>query len=167
MDRRSLLFLSAALALAACDQFGGDKVEVSGNVAAANASIGNASVTAAPSDAGITSSRSFAGLTGGNTGGDAGKDPGGAVQAGSGQGAIDPRFVGRWTDTGDCKAVMELRPDGTFVGSNGIEGTWRVDGADLNFSANGQVIPLRIDSVAQDRIVTTDAEGNTGPSTRC
>jgi len=163
MNHKTFLLLAAACALAGCDLLQGDKVEVSGNVAA-NAS-GNASATA-PSSAGLTSSRSLAGLTGGGISGDGGKDPN-AIPAGAGQGVIDPRLVGSWTDTGDCKAVMELRPDGTFLAANGLVGTWRVAGGTLNFTANGENIPLRLDSIEQDRIVTTNAEGNTGPSTRC
>ena len=164
MNPKTFLLLAAAGALAGCDLLQGDTVEVSGNLAA-NASSGNASA-AAPSSAGLTSSRSLAGLTGEGISADGGKDPN-AIPAGAGQGVIDPRLIGRWTDTGDCKAVMELRPDGTFLASNGLVGTWRVAGNTLNFSANGENIPLRLDSVGQDRIVTTNAQGNTGPSTRC
>src|SRR5688572_32710989 len=122
MNHKTFLLLAAAGALAGCDLLQGDKAEVSGNVAATNAS-GNA-VAAAPSSAGLTSSRSLAGLTGEGAPGAGGKDPA-AIPAAAGQGVIDPRLVGRCTDTGDCKAVMELRPDGTFLASNGLVGTWR------------------------------------------
>jgi hypothetical protein len=164
MNGKIIFPIAAMVALGACDYFQGDRVEATNNVANTSASAGNESAVAAPSGAGISSSRSLAGLSGGGAGG--GKDPGGAIEAGS-AGTIDPRFVGRWTDNGDCKQVMELRPDGTFLASSGVTGTWRVEGGELNFVTNDGVIPLRIDSVEPDRIVTTNAEGNTGPSTRC
>ena len=165
MTKRIILLIVAATALGACDLFEGERVEVSNNAATANMSSGNSSTTATTS-AGISSSRSLAGLSGGS-GGDGGKDPGGAIQAGAGDGVIDPRFVGNWTDNGDCKQVMELRPDGTFLASSGLTGTWRVGEGELHFNANGELTTLRIDSVEPNRIVTTNAEGNTGPSTRC
>ncbi len=165
---KTLLLLTAACALAGCDLLQGDKVEVSGGNAAANASAGNASAAAAPASAGITSSRSLAGLTGGGSAGagDGGKDPSGAIPAGATQGVVDPRLVGRWTDTGDCKVTVELRPDGSFVANNG-GGRWAVEGDDLVFSGNGQTYRLRLDTVEADRIGTTDQEGRSGQSTRC
>ena len=162
---RTILLILAAGALAGCDLLQGDKVEVSANVAAGNAASGNASASAAPSSAGITSSRSLAGLTGGSSGGDGGKDPG-AIPAGASQGVADPRLVGRWTDTGDCKLTVELLPDGTFVSNNG-GGRWAVEGDTLVFSGNGRSYRMRLDSVEADRIVTTDQEGRAGQSTRC
>lgn len=169
MNRKTLILLAAASALAGCDLLQGDKVEVSGNVAATNAS-GNASAAATPASAGITSSRSLAGLTGGDGGtsdgaGDGGKDPG-AIPAGAAQGIVDPRLVGSWTDTGDCKVTVELRPDGSFVANNG-GGRWAVEGDVLVFSGNGQTYRLRLDRVEADRIQTTDQDGRTGQSTRC
>ena len=166
MNHKTFLLLAAAGALAGCDLLQGDKAEVSGNVAATNAS-GNAAA-AAPSSAGLTSSRSLAGLTGeGAPGADAGgKDPQ-AIQAGASQGIIDPRFVGLWTDNGDCKQASELRADGAFLAANGAAGRWQVVGGELVFTGQGGESRLRVESVEPDRIVTTNAEGNTGPSTRC
>jgi hypothetical protein len=166
MNRQTLLLLAAACALAGCDLLPGDKVEVSGN-AAANASAGNASAAAAPASAGITSSRSLAGLTGGDSAGagDGGKDPD-AIPAGATRGLVDPRLVGSWTDTGDCKVTVELRPDGSFVANTG-GGRWAVEGDDLVFSGNGQTYRLRLDAVEADRIRTTDQDGRSGQSTRC
>ena len=168
MIGKTLLLLPAACALAGCDLLQGDKVEVSGN-AAANASAGNASAAAAPASAGITSSRSLAGLTGGSAGAapsDGGKDPSGAIPAAATPGVVDPRLVGSWTDTGDCKATVELRPDGSFVANTG-GGRWAVEGDDLVFSGNGQTYRLRLDAVEADRISTTDQDGRSGQSTRC
>jgi hypothetical protein len=168
MKPLTLLAATALLALAGCDRIPflqGDQVEANG--AATNAAAGNASANVAPGDAGITSSRSLAGLSG-NTGEGApgGKDPI-AVQAGSPQGRVDPRLVGRWTDNGDCKVAAELRPDGVFVAPNGAEGRWEVAGSDLVFRGAGGEFRLRLDEVEPDRIVTTNQQGQTGGSTRC
>ena len=173
MTRPILLAATASLALAGCDQIpffrgsGGD-----GNSAAANASSGNASASA-PANAGIGQSRSLAGLSGnqgqagqGGQSGQGGKDPT-AIPASSSEGGVDPRLVGRWTDTGDCKAVTELRPDGTFVASGGGVGRWEVNGNELVFSGNGNEFRLRIESIEPGRVVTTTAEGQSGASTRC
>jgi hypothetical protein len=162
--RHLILASTAILALAGCDRLpflGGGDVEANGSVAAGNGA--NASNAAA--DAGITSSRSFAGL-GNDTQGQGGKDPA-AVQTASAGGAVDPRLVGRWTDNGDCKVVTEFRPDGTFVASNGNVGNWAVEGNDLIFSRNGESMRLRLDSIEANRIVTTTPQGQSGPSTRC
>lgn len=171
MTRPTLLAATALLALAGCDRIpflqggGGD-----GNAsAAANASSGNAAA-AAPAGAGIGQSRSLAGLAG--NGGEArpagpgGKDPT-AIPARSSEGGVDPRLVGRWTDNGDCKAVTELRPDGTFVATTGVVGRWEVNGNELVFSGNGNEYRLRIESLEPGRVVTTSPEGQSGASTRC
>ena len=170
MKRLTTLSATAMLLLAGCDQIPflqGDKVEVSGNAASSNASTaGNGSTSA---DAGITSSRSLAGLTGGATAGqsgEGGKDPSGAIPAGS-RGGIDPRLVGRWSDDGSCKDVVELHADGTFTGTNGGNGRWAVDGDQLVFWGPGGEVRLQLNSVGSDRIVNTDAQGNTGQTTRC
>ena len=162
MKKLTLAAVSAMLALAACDQIPflqGDRDQA--NAASTNAAGGNA---AAAADAGITSSRSLAGL-GGNQAGQGGKDPG-AVPAGA-QGQADPRLVGRWTDNGDCKQSAELRPDGSFVAPNGATGGWSVTGDELTFTgANGE-FRLHLDEVGPDRIVSTNQEGQRGISTRC
>jgi hypothetical protein len=170
MTRPTLLAAIALLALAGCDRIpflqGGGGGEA--NSAAANAS-GNASA-AAPANSGIGQSRSLAGLSGNSgqagQGGQGGKDPT-AIPASSSEGGVDPRLVGRWTDTGDCKTVTELRPDGTFVATSGVVGRWEVNGNDLIFSGNGNEYRLRIDSLEPGRVVTTTPEGQSGASTRC
>ena len=173
MTRPTLLAATALLAVAGCDQipfFQGGGGNESAN--AANASAANASA-AAPANAGIGQSRSLAGLSGsggqagqGAQGGQGGKDPT-AIPASSSEGGVDPRLVGRWTDTGDCKAVTELRPDGTFVASGGGVGRWAVNGNEIVFSGNGNEYRLRIESLEPGRVVTTSPEGQTGASTRC
>jgi len=166
MRRTALICAIAPMALAGCDRIPflqGDSATVEANGAAANASAGNNASTVA--DAGITSSRSLSGLAG-NSGGQGGKDPN-AIQARASEGGVDPRLVGRWTDSGDCKSFTELRPDGTFVADNGVVGRWEVNGDQLVLTNNGNEFRLSIDSVEANRIVTTSAQGQTGPSTRC
>ena len=168
MKRLILLAATALMGLAACDQIPflqGEQADGNETAAGAgNAASGNASAAAVPADAGITSSRSLAGLSGGAS--DGGKDPATATQVGASQGVVDSRLVGRWTDNGDCKAAVEFRPDGTFVMPDGRGGRWQVDGDVLTFSGDGR-FQLRLDSVEGDRIVTTNQEGQTGQSTRC
>ena len=172
MTRPTLLAAIAMLALAGCDRIPFLQGDANpGNSAAANASAGNASA-AAPPNAGIGSSRSLAGLAGNSTApadqpGQGGKDPT-AIQASASEGGVDPRLVGRWTDDGDCKSVMELRADGSFLASSGVAGRWEVNGNELIFLANGgQEFRLRVDSVGPDSVATTNAQGESGTSTRC
>jgi hypothetical protein len=169
LRKLTLLAATALFVLTACDQIPflqGDKVEANGSVAATNAAAGNASAAATPSDAGITSSRSLAGLAAGNPDG-GGKDPAAAIEAGARQGTLDPRLVGRWSDSGDCKDAVELRADGSFRTHNNLGGRWQVEGDFLVFSGNATEVRLRLDSVEPNRIVNTDAQGNTGQTTRC
>ena len=165
-----LTFLVAsALALAACDKipgFGGGQVEANGSVAGGNATAPASNVIA---DAGVTSSRSLAGLSGAEAGGTTGgKDPApNAIPANSSQGDVDPRFVGRWSDDGSCKDISELRADGAFRANNGAMGRWRVEGDELVFSGAGGVFRLHVDSIEPNRIVTTNAQGQSGATIRC
>ena len=167
---KKLTFLAvSALALAACDKipgFGGDQVEANGSVVGGNA----ATPANAVADAGVTSSRSLAGLSGAEAGGSTGgKDPAAsdAIPASSSQGDVDPRFVGRWSDDGSCKDISELRADGAFRANNGAIGRWRVEGDELDFSGAGGVFRLHVDSIESNRIVTTNAQGQTGATIRC
>ena len=171
MKQLTIFAATALLALTACDKIPflqGGKAEANGSAAAPGNAV---------ADAGITQSRSLAGLNGGGESGaqsggaqsGGSKDPaaGTAIEAGSTQGVVDPRLVGRWTDNGDCKDAAELRPDGTFLASNGASGRWSVAGNQLVFTGAGGEYRLRIDSVEPDRIVTTTAQGQSGGSTRC
>ena len=168
MHKLALLAVSA-LALTGCDKMpfgGGGTVEANGSVAGTNA----ASTSNAASDAGVTSSRSLAGL-GGSEGGspDGGKDPAAAsaIPASASQGGIDPRLVGRWSDNGSCNDISELRADGTFVANNGVTTRWSVVGDYIVFSTKERTIRLHIESVEPNRIVTTNEQGQSGPSIRC
>lgn len=168
MHKPTVVAAIALLALTACDRMpfgqGGNEA------AAANAATANAAGNTSASDAGVTSSRSLAGLMGGNqssadTGG--GKDPAGAVQVSSNDGVIDPRLVGSWSDSGTCKDAAELRADGTFVAHNGATGRWSLVGNQLIFRGNGGEFRLQVQSIQPDRIAVTDANGQTGGSIRC
>jgi len=165
MSRPTILAVSALICLCGCDalSFG-----ASGNEAAANAEPVNvsqatraASAAPAPSDAGVTRSRSLEGLAGAG-----GKDPA-AVQTGA-TGSIAPDWlVGRWTDNGDCKQVIEILADGSFISSSGGVGTWRVEDEALILSGAGGTFRLRLQSVLPGRIVTVAENGAVGQSTRC
>jgi len=171
---KKLTFLAVStLALAACDKipgFGGGQVEANGSVAGGN---GAAPASNAVADAGVTSSRSLAGLSGAEAGGSpdgtGGKDPAAtdAIPASASQGEVDPRFVGRWSDDGSCKDISELRADGAFRANNGAMGRWRVEGDELVFSGAGGVFRLHVDSIEPNRIVTTNAQGQSGATIRC
>ena len=161
MSKSTLLAAIALLGLAACNRI---SVGQGGN----DSANGNAAVA----DAGITSSRSLAGLTGGSQssgdGGDGGgKDPPGAVEARSSEGVIDPRLVGSWSDNGTCKDAAQLRADGTFQAQNGAAGRWSLEGNQLVFRGGNGEFRLQVDSIQPDRIVTTTAQGQTGASIRC
>lgn len=169
MIKPTVLAATALLALTACDRmpFGQGGAN---ETAAASATTANASANTSASDAGVTSSRSLAGLMGGNSsGGDTGggKDPAGAVQAGSNDGVIDPRLVGSWSDSGTCKDAAELRADGTFVAHNGATGRWSLVGNQLVFRGNGGEFRLQVESIQPDRISVTDSNGQRGGSIRC
>ena len=166
MKRSTLFVITALLALPACDKI---PFLNGGNGSADAGTAANASNTAAAADAGITSSRSLAGLSGGTESGSSpsgGKDPT-ATEAASTMGVADPRLVGRWSDSGKCTDAAELRADGTFLAANGATGRWAVAGNQLIFSGPGGEFRLRIDSVGPDRIMTTTQSGESGGSTRC
>lgn len=158
-------------ALVGCDyvnfSVGGD--EANGAATNSAAGAGNAQASSAartPADAGVTTSRSLAGLGVGNAG-TGGKDPSaGATPAGAS--AIDPQLLlGRWTDDGDCKRDIEFRPDGTFRSYTGGEGRWVVEGDVLTLAGQGGSFELRLQSLDADTMMTLNAQGAVGRSTRC
>ncbi|HEX8641351.1 MAG TPA: hypothetical protein VF704_09380 [Allosphingosinicella sp.] len=165
---RTLLILAAAAALAGCDMSFSAGGGNAGNAASANASTdsGNGSASAAPANAGLTNSRSLAGL-GGNNGGSGGKDPAaGATPAASG--SIDPQLLlGRWTDDGDCKRDIDFRPDGTFRSYTGGEGSWTLAGNVLTLSGQGGTFRLQLQALDGNTMETLNEQGARGRSTRC
>ena len=168
MSKAVILVAFACLGLAGCDRLGlgqGDPAAGNGsNEAAAGneAQAGNAS-RAAINDAGITRSRSFAGLTGGSQ---SGKDPV-AVPAAA-QGAIDPGLlVGRWSDDGNCKATFEFLADGTFRTFEGGGGGWSLDGPTLTLTGPGESMQITLRSIDSQRLVSVNPDGTFGQSTRC
>jgi hypothetical protein len=118
------------------------------------------SARAAP-DAGLTSSRSLAGLTG--TGG---KDPA-AVPAESGAVIAPQLLVGRWADDEACKQDVTLRPDGTFLSHTGGEGTWSVDGDVLSLTGAEGTFAVRVQAIEGDIMTMVNADGSIGRSRRC
>ena len=170
---RNLTIPAAAmlLALAGCDRLGlgggaGGEETVSGAIAnggaAAPAAAGPSNQVAA--DAGVTTSRSFAGL-GGNSGG--GKDPAAAAPAATPASVRPELLVGRWTDDGDCKRDVEFRADGSFRSHNGGEGRWALAGDLLTLTGAAGSFRLRLQSVSPEAMVTVNDQGTIGRSTRC
>lgn len=156
------------LVLAGCDRLGfgapaGNQVSANqvNAVAEANQSGGKDPATGTPAaSAGVTTSRSLAGLNGNSPTG--GKDPTGLA------GAVDPALlVGSWTDDGDCSREIVIRSDGTFRHFNGGEGEWQLDGDVLTFSGNEGSITLRVQSLDQQALVAANPDGTLGRSTRC
>jgi hypothetical protein len=159
----------ALLGLAGCDRFGPGGNETAGGNAAAEAGAGNVSRAESAgtqpgiSDAGVTRSRSLAGLTGGGLGG---KDPG-AVAAGA-AGSIQPGLlVGRWSDDGNCKQDYEFFPDGTFRTYDGIEGGWTLDGDRLTLTGAGEPVRVTLRAIDANRLTVINPDGSTGQSVRC
>ena len=167
--RKAVIVLALAwLGLAGCDRLGfGSKDPAAANNAA-EADTGNDAqaqnaTQAAISDAGITRSRTFAGLTGGSQGG---KDPV-AIPAAA-PGAVDPALlVGRWSDDGNCKLTFEFLADGTFRTFEGGGGGWSVDGQTLRLTGSGESMQITLRSVDAQRLVSVNPDGTIGQSTRC
>ena len=168
MRQATILAAAALLALAGCDRLGlgsGGEATVSGNIDnGTSVPAVPAAPAASPADAGVTTSRSFAGFNG-NSGG--GKDPAAAVPAGAPGGARPELLVGRWSDDGDCKRDVEFRRDGTFRSYTGGEGTWALAGDVLTMTGGAGTFRLRLQSVAPDAMVTVNEQGTVGRSARC
>lgn len=167
---KAWLIAGAAATLGGCDYVNFSVGGNDSNAAAANAAApANAQASAqggTPANAGLTNSRSLAGLGVGNAG-TGGKDPSaGATPAGAG--AIDPQLlVGRWTDDGDCKRDIEFRPDGTFRSYTGGEGSWELSGDVLTLTGVNGSFELRLQSLDPDTMMTVNPQGQQGRSTRC
>ncbi|HWT11143.1 MAG TPA: hypothetical protein VN231_00145 [Allosphingosinicella sp.] len=175
MDRIIIVGAAALLALGGCDRLGmaggADEDRISGNIVGGGAAPGTAApaTATAQGDAGVTTSRSFAGLGGGKAGAPGGKDPAAAaaVPTASAGGVPPARLVGRWTDDGDCKHDVEFRPDGTFRSYTGGEGRWALAGDLLTLTGGGGTFRLRLQSVGDDAMMTVNEQGTLGRSTRC
>lgn len=167
--KRAWLIAGVAAMMGGCDyvnfSVGGDEANSAAGNAAAPANA-QASAGGTPAGAGVTTSRSLAGLGVGNAG-TGGKDPSaGATPAGAS--GIDPELlVGRWTDDGDCKRDIEFRPDGTFRSYTGGEGSWELAGDVLTLTGVNGSFELRLQSLDDDTMMTLNPQGARGRSTRC
>lgn len=167
----NLRIAAAALALAvlgACDMSGLDRMQPEGNgtsgkVISAKADEPPATEPAGTvADAGLTSSRSLAGLAGR---GDS-KDPS-VVPTGS-SAALDPQtLIGRWADDEACKEDITIRPNGTFVSYTGGAGRWSVDGDRLSLTGEQGTFSVRIQSIEDDIMTVLNSDGSIGRSRRC
>ncbi|HEV2865720.1 MAG TPA: hypothetical protein VGX37_04340 [Allosphingosinicella sp.] len=171
MNRAVILAGGLLLALAGCDyvSFGSGGKDNSSAAAGSNASAAKSAAAqgGAPADAGLTSSRSLAGLNAGNAGNPAaGKDPM-SISAGS-QASIDPSaLVGRWSDDAECKQEIELRSDGTFRSFTGGEGNWALSGDVLTLTGPNGAFQLRLQSATPEALTTINDQGQVGRSIRC
>lgn len=170
---KKLSILAGMMALAGCDYVsfsagGGNETNAATANAAANSDNTQASAGGEPASAGLTNSRSLAGLMGGNAGGGGGgKDPAAGSTPAS-AGGIDPQLLlGRWTDDGDCKLDIEFRPDGTFRSYTGGEGSWSLAGNVLTLSGQGGTFRLQLQALDGDTMSTINEQGTRGRSTRC
>jgi hypothetical protein len=159
--------LGAAGALGGCDRLaglaGGDSAgneTVQGTGEVGPSQMAAADATRATS-AGLTSSRSLAGLTSAG-----GKDPT-AIPAGSGAVIAPQRLVGRWADDEGCKQDVTLRGDGTFVSHTGGEGTWSVNGDVLSLTGAEGTFSVQVQSIEGDIMTMINADGSIGRSRRC
>jgi hypothetical protein len=168
MTRLRMAAVGALITLGGCDMIAGlAGADGDNNVSAANESEAAANRTAAvdnaraAADAGVTSSRSLSGLTGGA--GD--KDPA-AVMAGSGA-TIDPQQLhGTWSDQEDCKIPIVFNPDGSFT-SPTANGRWSVDGGVLTMARTDGSTSMRILSIEPNAVTVQHPDGSTGRSRRC
>lgn len=166
MTRLTMAATFLLLVLGGCDRLGLAGGTTGAEAAADQAGTGTNQAAgngarAAP-DAGLTSSRSLAGLTG--AGGD--KDPA-AVPAGSGAVIAPQMLVGRWADDEGCKQDVTLRPDGTFASYTGGEGTWSVDGDVLSLTGAEGTFAVRVQAIEGDIMTVVNADGSIGRSRRC
>ena len=161
-----------AVALGACNPaalFGGGQPQANDGAAAdqntnSQAGQANAADRPAPGDAGVTSSRSLAGLMGG----DGGKDPAtGAIPASAGGMFSRSDVIGGWADDEFCKTLITLGPDGGFTAHDGSQGRWSLDGDVLTLSGAGGNFSVRIQSIEGGIMTVVQANGSIGRSRRC
>ena len=76
-------------------------------------------------------------------------------------------LVGRWTDNGDCTKFVIFRSDGTFLGRDGGQGTWRLVRGRLTLNGTGGTVALTVRSLTARQMTVVNADGSTGTSRRC
>jgi hypothetical protein len=74
-------------------------------------------------------------------------------------------LIGRWTDTGDCRAAIYFYADGRFTVPTGA-GRWTLVREQLSFVGNSTVV-ARARSVGRNRILLIHQDGTIGQSLRC
>ena len=76
-------------------------------------------------------------------------------------------LVGRWSDSGDCARFVIFRSDGTFLGRDGGQGSWRLVRGRLTLTGSGGTVALTIRSLTLRQMVVVNPDGSTGTSRRC
>lgn len=152
------LIVAAALAAAGCGF-----VSPGGDEPTAEPVAEKQAAPAEQADAGITRSRSLAGLSG------IGKDPAEGAGFESGPGAAFPvaMLIGHWTDDGNCKLAADIRTDGAYVSWDGTEARWTLEGDQFTVTAGGASVAMRLRPIDANTIEATSADGTIGRSTRC
>jgi hypothetical protein len=159
---RALAILTAAAALAGCNQLG-----IGGNAAnngsAANQAAGNAAADGKDSGGNQVAGSASAADDGKLNAG------GGAIPAAANGIVLDRTYLlGRWADFGDdCSRATEVTADGRFLTPAGDEALWNLEGSEMTMSGNAQTITMRIVPVDQDTITVVNQDGSLGRSTRC
>lgn len=77
-----------------------------------------------------------------------------------------PLLIGRWTDDGNCGAVVVFHADGRFTVPGGGGGTWTLVGERLTFTGD-QTVGARARAVGDNRILLLHDDGSIGQSIRC
>jgi hypothetical protein len=80
---------------------------------------------------------------------------------------VPARLVGRWADSDDCAKFVILRSDGTFLGHDGGQGSWRLVRNRLTLTGARETVALTIRSLTATRMVVANPDGTTGASRRC
>lgn len=76
-------------------------------------------------------------------------------------------LVGRWSDSGDCSRFVIFRSDGTFLGRDGGQGTWRLVRGRLTLNGSGGTVALTIRSLTVRQMAVVNPDGSIGTSRRC
>lgn len=81
---------------------------------------------------------------------------------------LDQNYLaGRWTDEGDCNRAYEFTADGRVIAADGSVGMWSLDGDELTASGPNGSVNMRIAPIDRNTMSVTNADGQSGASTRC
>jgi len=170
MKGMTILAVVSLFGLTGCDLLGfgqggkpDDNQSAATNTSNASADGKPTGAAGAPASAGVTTSRSLAGLSGGDSGG---KDPV-AVPASSGASFDRAALIGDWADDEACKSLISLGADGSFRSADGGQGNWQLNGDVLTLAGPGGRYVVRIQSLDGGVLTVVNPNGSLGRSRRC